>query len=93
MSNLASHFEKAAADIKKHGKDLSNDQLKKLYGLYKQATVGDNNTSEPSFYQLTEKAKWSAWNLEKGKSSDQAKHEYVEYVLNLLPEEVKKSYS
>ena len=86
MSNfqLAKHFDKAAADIKTHGKDLSNDELKKLYGLFKQATVGDNTTSEPSFYQLTEKAKWSAWKSEKGKSSDQAKHEYVEFALKFL---------
>ena len=29
---------------------------------YKQATVGRCNVEKPSFYQLTEKAKWNAWN-------------------------------
>ena len=29
---------------------------------YKQVTVGRCNVEKPSFYQLTEKAKWNAWN-------------------------------
>ena len=31
----------------KINKTLSNDELQEIYGLYKQATVGDINTSRP----------------------------------------------
>lgn len=89
---LSKYFDNAAADLKKYAKDLSNDVLKPIYGLYKQATVGDNNTEAPSFYKLTEKGKWNAWNEHKGKSTDQAKHEYVSVVLPHLPDNVKANY-
>ncbi len=39
------------------------------------------------------KAKWNAWNEEKGKDKEVAKKEYVEFVLPLLPEEIKKEYN
>lgn len=89
---LAIHFEKAAENIKSSGKKLSNDELKPIYGLYKQATVGDNNEPEPSFYQITEKGKWKAWNEHKGKSKDQAKHEYVKEVMKHVNDDIKNTY-
>ncbi len=90
---LAVHFDKAANDIKVHGKNMSSDDMKVIYGLYKQATVGDINIEQPSFYQLTEKGKWNAWNDQKGKSKDQAKHEYVTLALKYFPDDTKKQYS
>ena len=39
------------------------------------------------------KAKWEAWNKVKGKDKEVAKQEYVEYVLTLLPEDIKKAYN
>jgi diazepam-binding inhibitor (GABA receptor modulating acyl-CoA-binding protein) len=57
-----------------------------LYGLYKQATVGDNNDAEPSFYQLEAKAKWKAWNTRKGLSKQEAENQYVALVKQLLKE-------
>jgi diazepam-binding inhibitor (GABA receptor modulating acyl-CoA-binding protein) len=89
---MEKHFDKACADIKTHGKNLSNDQLLKLYGLYKQATVGDCNTDKPGMLDLKGKSKLEAWNALKGKSQNDAKKEYVEYVLTLLPDDVKKGY-
>jgi hypothetical protein len=35
MSDKAKFFEKAAADVVKHVKELSDDKKLKLYGLYK----------------------------------------------------------
>jgi len=43
-----STFETAAAAIKASGTTgikMTNDELLKIYGLFKQATVGDNTTS------------------------------------------------
>lgn len=39
-------FEKAAKEVNELKKKPSNDELLKLYGLYKQATVGDVNTGK-----------------------------------------------
>jgi acyl-CoA-binding protein len=41
---------------------------------------------------LTEKGKWNAWNEQKGKSKDQARHEYAATVLKYLPDNVKSKY-
>ncbi len=90
---LAKHFDKAAASIKEHGKNMSSDDMKLVYGLYKQANFGDNNTEAPSFYQLTEKGKWNAWNDQKGKSKEQAQHEYVQVCLKYFPDDLKKELS
>lgn len=38
-------------------------QLLIAYGLYKQATVGDNTTSQPWKIQVTEYSKWKAWSV------------------------------
>lgn len=39
-------FEKAAKEVNELKNKPSNDELLKLYGLYKQATVGDVNTGK-----------------------------------------------
>jgi len=88
----AKFFEKAAEDVKKHVKSLSNEKMLELYGLYKQANFGDCNIKEPGMLDLKAKAKWKAWNALKGKDKEEAKVEYVKLVLALLPEEIKNEY-
>lgn len=92
---LAKHFEAIAAKLKSYGTSLNlkNEQLLNLYSLYKQANEGDNTTAQPSFYQLEAKAKWNAWNTQKGKSKEQAKQGYVEYALTLIPEDAKAEFT
>lgn len=67
-----SAFQKAADAMKKSGEDktvkLTDDELLQLYGLFKQASVGDNNTDKPGMLDFKGKAKWEAWNKNKGKS-------------------------
>ena len=75
------------------GKELSDEKKLKLYGLFKQAKFGDNNTEKPGMLDFRGKAKWEAWNAVKGKDKEVAKKEYVEFVLTLLPEEIKKEYA
>ena len=93
MSDKAKFFDKAAEDVVKHVKELSDEKKLKLYGLFKQAKVGDINIKEPGILDLKGKAKWKAWNEVKGKDKEVAKAEYVELVLTLLPEEIKKEYN
>ena len=47
---------------------FADDEMLKLYGLYKQATVGDVNTERPGTFSMdfAGKAKWDAWSANKG---------------------------
>ena len=55
-----------------------------LYGLYKQATLGNNKTTQPSILYFKKKAKWHAWKKHSGKLKSQAKSEYVLLVNKLF---------
>uniref|UniRef100_A0A098M0W9 Putative acyl-Coenzyme A binding domain containing 7 n=1 Tax=Hypsiglena sp. JMG-2014 TaxID=1550645 RepID=A0A098M0W9_9SAUR len=74
---LQTDFETAAVNVKKLKSKPTDDELKELYGLYKQATVGDINTECPGMLDLTGRAKWEAWNLKKGISKDDAMKAYI----------------
>ncbi len=93
---LANHFEDAAQKIKdlkdKLKKSMGNEELQVIYGLYKQATIGDVNIEKPGFFSFEAKAKWEAWNQYKGMSQEEAKHKYVEFLLDYLPDEVTANY-
>lgn len=56
-----------------------SDQLK-LYSYYKQATLGDNKTPSPSFFDMRGCAKWNAWNLVKGLSKNESMTKYIQLV-------------
>ncbi|XP_067370881.1 acyl-CoA-binding protein-like isoform X2 [Channa argus] len=58
-----------------------------VYGLFKQATVGDVNTACPGMFDFTGKAKWDAWEKLKGKSKEDAMNEYISLV-----EQLKQKY-
>jgi len=45
--------------------------------------VGDNNTSQPWALQVEARAKWEAWNKNKGMSQEQSKKSYIEEVEKL----------
>ena len=83
MSDLNADFEAAVANSKKLSQRPDNATLLKIYGLYKQATVGDNAEKKPGFGDMIGRAKWDAWNGFKGKSSDDAKREYIELIQSL----------
>jgi len=80
---MASKFEQAAAEVRNLTKKPTNEELLALYGLYKQATSGDNNTSQPWAVQLEARAKWDAWKANEGLSSDAAKEKYIALVDSL----------
>lgn len=89
---MEKYFDKAAEDIRKYGKDLSNDELLKLYSLFKQGKIGDCNKEAPGMLDVKEKYKYDAWMALKGKDQNEAKREYVEFVKKFLPEDVQKEY-
>jgi diazepam-binding inhibitor (GABA receptor modulator, acyl-CoA-binding protein) len=61
-------------------KGVNNDVLLKLYGLYKQSTIGDNNTNKPGILDPKGLAKWNAWNQVKNMNSIEAKQRYIDLV-------------
>ncbi|EDV97753.1 acyl-CoA-binding protein homolog [Drosophila grimshawi] len=81
---LTEQFNAAAEKVKSLTKRPSDDEFLELYGLFKQATVGDNETSKPGMLDLKGKAKWEAWNKQKGKATDEAQKEYVAFVEGLV---------
>ncbi|KAF1769398.1 hypothetical protein GCK72_001215 [Caenorhabditis remanei] len=77
-------FDDAAAKVKTLKTSPSNDELLKLYALFKQGTVGDNTTDKPGMFDLKGKAKWSAWDEKKGTSKEAAQAAYVALAEELI---------
>jgi diazepam-binding inhibitor (GABA receptor modulating acyl-CoA-binding protein) len=68
-----SKFETAAKEIKDSAKanvKMTDDELLQIYSLYKQGTVGDNNTDKPGMLDFKGKAKWEAWTKIKGTNKE-----------------------
>lgn len=78
------NFEQAAEKVKTLKTSPSNEELLELYSLYKQATIGNCNTSQPWAFDVTNRAKWDAWNGKSGMSSATAKANYIKLVQQLL---------
>merc|ERR1712203_1053934 len=78
-------FEEAVETISnKMNKTMSNNELKEIYALYKQATVGDVNVDRPGMLDFKGKAKWDAWSGKKGMSQDDAKTKSIEYANEMV---------
>ncbi|CAL8340462.1 unnamed protein product [Boreogadus saida] len=87
MADLKAQFDAAAAEVKQLKSKPEDAEMLKIYALFKQASMGDNSTAFPGMFDFTGKAKWNAWDAEKGKSQDDAKTEYIAKV-----EELKTKY-
>ncbi|CAL9689975.1 unnamed protein product [Knipowitschia caucasica] len=83
MADLQAQFESAAADVKNLKAKPADEEMLRVYSLFKQASVGDVNTARPGMLDFTGKAKWDAWEKQKGKSKDDAMKEYVDLVNEL----------
>lgn len=83
MTN-SSQFINATTIITKLNQTPSNDELGQLYGLYKQATLGDNNTDKPSIFDIKGNKKWSSWLGCKGLSVYNAEVNYIMLVNQLI---------
>ena len=83
MSDLQSRFDAAVANSKNLSERPDNATLLKIYGLYKQATSGDNTEKKPGFGDMVGRAKWDAWNGLKGTAADAAKQQYIDLIGSL----------
>ncbi|XP_028620617.1 acyl-CoA-binding domain-containing protein 7-like [Grammomys surdaster] len=76
--SLQADFDQAAQDMRKLKSRPEDEELKELYGLYKQSIIGDINIGAcPPMLDLKGKAKREAWNLQKGLSKEDTMCAYV----------------
>lgn len=78
-------FEMACASLKQLKGPVSDQEKLLVYSFYKQATQGDCNIPVPPATDVRAKAKWEAWNVNKGMSKMDAMRIYIAKV-----EELKK---
>jgi diazepam-binding inhibitor (GABA receptor modulator, acyl-CoA-binding protein) len=83
MSDLKFTFEAAVANSSKLSERPDNATLLRIYGLYKQATQGDVQDAKPGFSDLVGRAKWDAWNQQKGSSAETAMQAYADLIESL----------
>lgn len=83
MSDLASQFTAAAAQAQQLPSKPDNETMLTLYALYKQATAGDVQGKRPGFTDFVGRAKFDAWEKNKGITQEQAMQNYVDLVNRL----------
>ena len=83
MADLKAQFEQAVTASKALPDKPDNMTLLKIYALYKQASTGDAEGKRPGFTDLVGRAKWDAWNENKGKTNAAAMQEYVDLIESL----------
>ena len=87
MSELQEAFDQSAKRVAENSAamdKLPNDKKADIYGLFKQATVGDINTERPGMLDFKGKAKWDAWSSKKGITQEEAKQAYIDLINDLL---------
>lgn len=81
---VTAQFEQAVVNSKTLAQKPDNETLLKLYSLYKQSTDGDVSGEAPSNpFDFVAKAKYNAWEEQKGKSKEAAMQEYIDLVTKL----------
>ena len=83
MSDLNKKFERAAKDAQNMKKRPADDDMLRLYALYKQASAGDVSGDRPGAFDFVGRAKYDAWAKVKGLSKDGAMKKYVALVKSL----------
>ncbi|XP_076579634.1 acyl-CoA-binding protein-like [Chaetodon auriga] len=84
---MTQSFENAVKEVKVLKQKPDTEEISALYGLYKQATIGDVNIERPGMLNFAGRAKWDAWMAKKGQSKEEAMASYVDLV-----EMLKKKY-
>ncbi|CAK9798684.1 Acyl-CoA-binding protein homolog [Anthophora quadrimaculata] len=82
--SLDQKFEEAAEAVKTLTKRPRDEEFLQLYGLFKQAKVGNINTAKPGVFDMKGKAKWDVWKSKEGMSQSDAKEAYITFVNTLL---------
>lgn len=78
--SLQAAFEQARAATADFTERPDNANLLKLYALYKQGSLGDNDQPRPGFSDIVARAKWDAWQGLKGMAREDAMAQYIDLV-------------
>lgn len=81
--NLKEEFEQALNQVRSLDTRPSNENLLKLYGLYKQATEGDVTDDRPGGFDFKAIAKYDSWASLRGTSENEAMQAYIDLVDSL----------
>lgn len=82
--SLEERFEIAIVEVKKLPTKPKQEDLLKLYGLYKHSTVGVCNIEKPWSVQIEASLKWNAWNDVSSLTTNQAMTTYIMLVNKLF---------
>lgn len=74
--SLTAEFERTAQQAKSLP-EQPDEVLLELYGLYKQATVGDVSGDAPGMFDFVGRAKYDAWKSREGMDRDSAMRAYI----------------
>ena len=81
--NLQAQFDQALADSKNLPERPDNMTLLRIYSLFKQASGGDAAGQRPGFTDMVARAKWDAWDRQKGTSKEEAMQQYIDLIAEL----------
>ena len=81
---LKQSFNEAKENIEKLTEKPSNEELLKLYALFKQATIGNNSEEEPGGFDFRAIAKYRAWKELDGMDEESAMSRYIDLVNSLV---------
>ena len=81
--SLQENFDKAVVRSKELTQRPSNEELLKLYSLFKQGTEGDNTGDRPGGFDFKGAAKHDAWESLKGTLKEEAMEQYTALVEEL----------
>lgn len=77
MVSLENRFKEACDYVSINSSKLDQDLLVRLYGFYKQATVGNCNTPKPNYFDFRSRFKWKWWSSLAGATKTQAMQAYI----------------
>ncbi len=83
MSDLTARFVTAADEVKQLPEKPDNNDLLRLYALYKQGSEGDVSGKRPGMMDFVSRAKYDAWDGVAGTTKDEAMQAYVDLVESL----------
>jgi diazepam-binding inhibitor (GABA receptor modulating acyl-CoA-binding protein) len=81
--NMEEKFNQAVLMSKELTVKPSNEDLLRLYALFKQSTEGDVTGERPGGFDFKGAAKFNAWSKEKGKPANTTMQEYINLVNEL----------
>lgn len=74
---MESEFDRLCRSLKTHMHFFSDEQKLRMYGLFKQATMGDCPNEAPPSLGLLARSKHAAWSRNRGMAPETAKETYV----------------